>query len=38
MTQTMPNQAHNLKFDLVIREYNEEQVEINPGMPVKVKA
>ena len=35
----MPNQAHNLKFDLVVREYNKEGVEIQPGQaPVVRKA
>jgi hypothetical protein len=35
LSTNCPNNAHNLKFDLVVREYNQEGVEIHPGQPVQ---
>lgn len=31
LSSSLPNNAHNLKFDLVVREYTEDGVEIQPG-------
>ena len=33
ISQTLPNDALNLQYDLVVREYNSEGVELIPGAP-----
>lgn len=37
MTNTLPNHALDLKFDLVIREYTQDGIEIQPGQPIPRK-